>query len=93
MAGQSTTARNPVNHHVIGPDPDTEEVDTRSTCRRCQTCDVSSLARADGIDGVSIRGDGPHLDDNAFSPIQSQEVELTATDFEIAANEIEPMAG
>ena len=92
MAGQSTTARNPVNHHVIRPDPDTKEVDTRGTCRRCQTCDASSLARADGIDGVSIGGDGSHLDDNALSPIQSEEVELTATDFEIAADEIEPMA-
>jgi hypothetical protein len=93
MAGQSTTAWNPVNHHVIGPDPHTEKVDSRSPCRRCQTCDVSSLARADGIDGVSISGDGPHLDDNALSPIQSQEVELTTTDLEIASDDIEPMAG
>ena len=82
-----------MNHHVIGPDPHTEEVDSRSTYRRCQTCDVSALARADGIDGVSIGGDGPHLDDNASSPIQSEEVELTATDLEIASDDIEPMAG
>ena len=34
MAGQSTTAWHPVNHHVIGPDPDTQEVDARSACRR-----------------------------------------------------------
>ena len=93
MAGQSTTAWNPVNHHVIGPDPHSEEVDSRSTCHRCQTCDVSSLARADGIDGVSIGGDSPHLDDNALSPIQSEEVELTTTDLVIASNDIEPMAG
>ena len=82
-----------MNHHVIGPDPDTEEVDARSACRRGQTCDVSSLARADGIDGVSIGGDGSHLDDNASSPIQGEEVELTATDLDIAADDIEPMAG
>ena len=93
MAGQSTTAWHPVNLHVIGPDPDTEEVDARGACRPGQAFDVSSFARADGIDGVSICGDGPHLDYNALSPIQSEEVELTATDVDIAADNIEPMAG
>ena len=93
MAGQSTTAWHPVNHDVIGPDPDTHEVDARSTCRRRQTCDVSSLPGTYGIDGVSIGSDGPHLDDNASSPIEGEEVELAATDLHVAAHDIEPMAG
>jgi len=82
-----------VNHHVIGPNPHTEEVDSRGACRPGQAFDVSSLARADGVDWVSIGGDGPHLDDDALSSIQGEEVELTATDLDIAADDIEPVAG
>jgi len=82
-----------VNHHVVRPDPDTEEVDPSSTCCRCQTCDVSSLARADGIDRVSLGGYGPHLDDHPSATIQGEEIELTAADVDIAADHIESTAG
>jgi hypothetical protein len=92
MTGQSTTARHPVNLDIIRPDPDTEEVDARGACRPGQAFDVPSLARADGIDRVSIGRDGPHLDYNASSPVQSEDVELTATDVDIATDEAEPLA-
>ena len=75
--------------HGIGIDPDTEEIDTTGADLTGETVHPSSLGRIDGIDRLSVSGDGAHLDDHPLSAIQGEDVDLAAIDPEIGGDDIE----
>lgn len=88
----SNSAGEPVELDGIGSERDSEKVDSARPDTTGQRRDPSPLGGADGVERVTVAGDGAHLDHDRGPAVPGDQVDLPVTDYDIAATDFEPLA-
>jgi len=82
-----------MDHHPIGSESDTDEVDPVGADRRAKSANPLSLADVHGVDGVAITCDRAHFDCNPSTPVGHEQIDLTTFDDDIARMKGETSSG